>query len=125
MSEVNHVAIMLEYNRPSQRIIVPCTFAFHSILIIAYVATASDPAAAGLARFRLAIDEGTHAMVIETVRLHQVNDVKTVQFASFCICEPEVVPLRITTSVVIRLQNQIVFILVDLDRSSKISAFEP
>lgn len=70
MSEVNNVVIMLEYNRPSQCIVVPCTFAFHSILIIAYVATASDPASAGLARFCLTIEEWAHAMVVETVRLH-------------------------------------------------------
>ena len=63
-------------------------------------------------------------MVVQRVRLDQVNDVKFVILPSFGVRNTEVVPLSIPSCVVIRLQNKIIFILIDLNCSSKISTFK-
>lgn len=60
-------------------------------------------------------------MIVETVRLHKVDDVEAVLFASPSVCNLEVVPLSVPTSVVIRLQNQIILIFVNLDCTAQIS----
>ena len=54
-------------------------------------------------------------MIVKGVRLHKIDDIESVRFACFGVRHSEIVPLSITSSVVIRLQNKIVFIFVNLD----------
>lgn len=63
-------------------------------------------------------------MIIKTVWLYQVDDVKSVKFSSLCVCYSEIVPLSIASCVVIWFQNQVVFVLIDLNSSSKIARFK-
>lgn len=60
-------------------------------------------------------------MVVERVRLHHVDDVEPVGLTRTCVTYPEVVPLGVTSCIIVRLQNQIVFELVNLDGSSQVS----
>ena len=60
-------------------------------------------------------------MVIEGVGLHQVDYVESVQFSGSCVSNSEIVPLSIATCVVVRLQYKVVFIFVDLNRSSQVA----
>ena len=60
-------------------------------------------------------------MVIEGVGLHQVDNVESVQFSGSCVSNSEIVPLSIATCVVVRLQYKVVFIFVDLNRSSQVA----
>lgn len=57
-------------------------------------------------------------MVIKTVRLHQVDNVEPVWLARLCIADSKIVPLGITSGVVVRLEDDIVFKFVNLDRST-------
>ena len=54
-------------------------------------------------------------MIVEGVRLHKIDDIESVRFACFGVRHSEIVPLGITSSVVIRLQNKIVFVFVNLN----------
>ena len=63
-------------------------------------------------------------MVVETVRLHQVDDVEAILLACPSVRDAEVVPLRIASRVIVGLQDQVVFILVHLDGSAQISRFK-
>ena len=44
-------------------------------------------------------------MVVQTIWLEQIDDVKSVGFASNCVLNSKIVPLSVTTRVVIRFQN--------------------
>ena len=57
-------------------------------------------------------------MIVKGVRLHKIDDIESVRFACFGVRHSEIVPLSITSSVVIRLQNKIVFVFINLDGST-------
>ena len=57
-------------------------------------------------------------MIVQRVGLQQIDDVEAVSATSSRIGDPEVVPLGEAASVVVRLQNQVVLELVDLDCAS-------
>ena len=57
-------------------------------------------------------------MVIEGIWLDQINNVESVVLTSFGVRDTEVVPLSVSSCVVIRLQDQIIFVLINLDSSS-------
>ena len=80
--EVDHIAVMLKHDAPRQSVVVAGILPLHCILVIADVPTSTDPAFAGLAGFRLAVDERAHSVVVQAIRLHQVNDVEPVKFPS-------------------------------------------
>ena len=63
-------------------------------------------------------------MVVQRVGLHQVNDVESVRLSGLCICDSKVKPLRVASGVVVRFQNQVILIFVDLDCSAKVSALK-
>ena len=63
-------------------------------------------------------------MVVKGVRLDEIDDVKPVKFASPCISKPEIIPLGVSTRVVIWFQDQVIFVIVDLDCSAQVAAFE-
>ena len=118
MGKVNYVLLVLKSVRPRQSIIVTCVLPLHRVLIVANVSASSLPAFSLLC-CSLRVDKWTHSMIVQTVRFHQVDDVETIGFA-----DPEIEPLGVSTCVVVWLKDQIVFILIDLDRSSKIAAFK-
>lgn len=63
-------------------------------------------------------------MVVKRVRLDQVDDVESVVLTCFSVGYTEVVPLCVTSCVVIRLQDKIILVLIDLNCSSEISTLE-
>lgn len=64
-------------------------------------------------------------MIVEGVRLHQVDDVEAVGLSGFGVAYPEVVPLSVAPGVVVRFKDQVVLEFVDLDCASQIARFEP
>jgi hypothetical protein len=54
-------------------------------------------------------------MVIERVRLHQINNVEFIRLACFGVRDSEVVPLGVASGVVVRLEDQVVLIFIHLD----------
>jgi hypothetical protein len=54
-------------------------------------------------------------VIIEGVRLHEVDDVEPVLLASLYIPDLEIIPLGAAACVVIWFQDEIVFVLIDLN----------
>lgn len=59
-------------------------------------------------------------MVIQGIRLHQVNDIESILLACSCVGDFEVVPLCVASCVVVWLEYQIIFVLVNLDGSAQV-----
>lgn len=57
-------------------------------------------------------------MVVQGIRLHQVDDVESVGFTCSRIGHFEVVPLSVTSSIIIGFENEIILKLVNLNGSS-------
>lgn len=57
------------------------------------------------------VHERFHTGVVETVRLHHVDDVEAVLHVFACVRDGEVEPLRVTSREVVRLQDQVVFVV--------------
>ena len=64
-------------------------------------------------------------MVIERIRFHHVDNVESVSFPSSSVTYPEIVPLSISTRIVVWLQDQIIFKFVDLDSTTEIARLKP
>lgn len=64
-------------------------------------------------------------MVIERIWLHEVDDVEAIGLARFGVAYAEVVPLSVTTCVIIRLEYQIIFELIHLNSPSEVPRFKP
>lgn len=62
-------------------------------------------------------------MVVQTVRLHEINYVKTVWLASFRIADSEIVPLSIAPRVVVWLKDEVILKLINLNCSSQVTSF--
>ena len=64
-------------------------------------------------------------MVVETVRLDQIDDVEFIALTLFGVCESKVKPLgQLHSAAMVELQLQIVFKFTDLGCLVQISAFE-
>ena len=63
-------------------------------------------------------------MVIQTVGLHQVDDVKPVWFSGLRVRNTKVEPLCVTSCVIVWLENQVILVLVHLDCPSQITTFK-
>ena len=105
MSKVHYIGVMLKRDRPRQRVVVSSILTPHRVLVVADIAATTNPALACALGFTLRVDQWSHTVVIERVRLHQVDDVEAVLLASASVGYPEVVPLGIPSCVIIRLQD--------------------
>lgn len=63
-------------------------------------------------------------MIVQRVRLDEIDDVKPIVFASLCIRDAEVKPLRVASGVVVGLEDEVILVFVNLDGSSQIATFE-
>ena len=124
VGKVNNVRIVLESHRPSQSVVIACVLAPHRVLIVTNVSSAPHPAFASSLGLGLRVDQRAHAMIVETVGLHQVDDIEAILLACPRVRDAEVVPLGVASRVIVRLQDQVVFILVHLDGSAQISRFK-
>ena len=72
----------------------------------------------------LGIKEWHHSIIELGVGLHKVDDVKGVFTITPCVAHLEVKPLREVFGAVVRLQDKLVLILVNLNRLSEITRFK-
>ena len=63
-------------------------------------------------------------MIVEAIRLQQVDDIEAVEAASPRIPQTEVIPLTIALCQIIGLENQIVLEHIDLDGTPQVTALE-
>lgn len=124
VSQVDGVVIVIELHTEGQSVIVPRILPFHRILIVTDVTPTAEPTLPTSFCLLLGIDDRTHTMIIEGIWFHHVDDVESVGLASTCVTNPKIVPLSVTSSVIIRLQDQIVFEFINLDCTSEVSRFE-
>ena len=118
MRKVHNVRVMLKSYRPCQSVVIASIFASHGVLIVADVATTSYPAFACAFGLSFGIDEWAHSVIVQTVGLHQVDDIETILLTRPCVCNPEIVPLSVASRIVVRLQDQIILVLVHLNCSA-------
>lgn len=64
-------------------------------------------------------------MVVQAVRLEQVDDVEAIGSVRTRVLHPKVIPLSVPASAIVRLQDQVIFELVDLDGATEVSALKP
>ena len=64
-------------------------------------------------------------MIVKRIWLHQIYNVKPVQLSSFDVLDVEIEPLSVSSSVIVRFQDEIVFVFINLDSSSQVSTLEP
>lgn len=69
MRKVDSVIVIGELNAKSQCEIVSLSFLFHAVLVIANIFASACPAFAKLTCINIAVHQGTHAMIIQRVRL--------------------------------------------------------
>ena len=64
-------------------------------------------------------------MIVETIRLHEVDYVESVLLAGSGIRDAEVVPLSVTAGVIVGFEDQVVLVLVDLDGTPQVARLKP
>ena len=64
-------------------------------------------------------------MIIKGIWLHHVNDIEPVCLSSSRVSNAEIVPLGISPSIIVWLENKIVFELVDLNCTTQITTLKP
>lgn len=83
MSKIHCVLFMLELTLPGKGVVVPLVLATHAVLVVADVVASADPASACFLCLCLGVDERPHAMIVERIRLNEVDDVEPVVLACF------------------------------------------
>jgi hypothetical protein len=64
MREVNSVIIVIELHAERESVVVPGIFAFHAVLVVAYVATAAEPSFSTPFSLLLRVYHGAHPMIV-------------------------------------------------------------
>lgn len=121
MCEIDCIMIMLKLYAKGEGVVVSRILPLHRILIIANIRATSVPTSTASLGFSIGVCYWSHTVVIEGVWFHQIYNVETVGLSSASIRNAEVVPLRISSSVIVWFKYQIILKLINLDGSSKIS----
>ena len=115
MRKVDSVILILEFNAKSKCVIIALSFPLHRVLVVADIFAVPEPPLPKLLGLNFRVHKRLHTMIVETVRLQQINDVETVDAARSRILHSEVIPLSVSTGAIVRLQNYVIFELVHLD----------
>lgn len=103
MSEIDGVILMLENSAEGKGVEVTSVLSFHGVLVVTDVISVSLPAFAIETGFNFRVHEGFHAVVVEGVRLEEVDNVEAIDFPGDNFLDSEVVPLSVASCVVIGL----------------------
>jgi hypothetical protein len=127
MSHINFIIVIKKLNLKRQSVVEASTFFLQGILEIANVGPISVPAntlTILLISCLFRVKQWFHTLVIRTFRLNQIYKVEFVSLSSSGISYSKVVPLCVSSCIMIVLQNQIVFIITNFNSSSQITRFE-
>ena len=101
-------------------------FPFHCILVITDVIAISIPSYSScFISIFSRVKKRFLTLIVRTVRLYQVNDVKLVANVFSRVSDSEVEPLRIICCLIIILKNQVVRVITHIDCPSQVSRLEP
>jgi hypothetical protein len=103
VGKVNYITVMFKSDRPCQSVVIAGILSSHGVLVITDIASAPNPALSSPFSLRFRVDEGAHSVVIQTIRLHQVDYIESILLACSSVGYFKVVPLGVSTRIVIRL----------------------
>ena len=122
MSKVNGVAIVFELHGPGESVVMPRRpLPRNLVLVVANVFARSLPSFACLLRGNLRVHQRLHAVIVQTVRLQEIDDVESVRPACLRVLQTEVEPLIVCLRIVIWLQDEIILEFIDLDGPPQVS----
>ena len=81
------------------------------------------PADVFVSRLPLAVDKNLHALVVQGVRLAEVQHVEA-HLAGDDVAGAEEIPLGVSTSIYIILKQQVIIVIVNFRRSCEITGFK-
>lgn len=103
---------------------VPMDLVADLILVVPNFAAHTVPAEVRRLGCVLAVAEHTHALVVQTVRLGQVDNVKAHFLAFASVADSKEVPLGVAVGINIVLKHEVVFVLAHLDCNQQISGLK-
>ena len=115
---------MVKLHAKCQCIVVSSILSFHRVLIVADISTSSVPTFAASFSFNFWIYHWTHSVIIKRIRLHHVNDIEPVCLSSPRVSNAEIVPLGISSCVIIWFENKIVFEFIYLNRTAQVATLK-
>jgi hypothetical protein len=121
-----------EFESKAERVEEVSTFPFQIVLVVTDVITVSVPAHVLIMdkitvdfRLLLRVNERHHPTVVQTVRFHQVDYHELVLHVLTSVSHRKIVPLSVTDSVPVRVQNQLIVCFSQLNGSSKVPRLKP
>lgn len=120
VAEVDRVVVRLKGVRKCQRVIllvretVSVDLVADMILVVTNLAADAVPAQVILLGQVLTVGEYPHPLVIETIRLSEINNIEPNFVALSRVTDSEEVPLGVPIRINVILEHQIVFIVRDL-----------
>lgn len=117
VGQVDGVVVAVELDAKCQRVVMEGAFALHGVGVVADVFATANPSAIVALGVDLGVEQRFHSVVVEAVGLKQVDYIESVQLVCPRVLDHEVEPLSLPLGVVVRSQDQIVFVVVDLYRS--------
>ena len=121
MCKINRILIVFELYAPCKCVVMKCALTLDGILIITHIFSVSLPPSAIHFGVNFRVKQRFHAVVIKTVGLEQIYDIKPVGFAGTGVLCSEVKPLSLPFCKVIRPQNEIIFVLKNLNGLPQVS----
>ena len=121
MSEIEFIIIMFKLHLESKSVVKTTSLFLHAVLIIANILPFSLPTKSTFAfRFFLRIHQGSHTLVVGALWLDKIDEIELVCYTLSVIAHLEIVPLSIVIRSIVIFQNQVIFVLSNLNSSSKI-----
>mmetsp|Transcript_73066 Transcript_73066/g.161638 ORF Transcript_73066/g.161638 Transcript_73066/m.161638 type:complete len:296 (-) Transcript_73066:884-1771(-) len=127
MREVDHITVVLERDRPSESVVAHAAFVLapDAILVVCDVGAVPHPTSNTLGRLYGRVHERAHAFVVHRGGLHHVDDVEAVRNVLPGVSDSEEVPLRMRLGVIVRVENKVILVVVDLDGPPEVATLEP
>lgn len=124
MSHVYLIIVILKLHLESKSVVEASSLFLERILEVANVLSISVPSdtlAIITLCHLLGVDQRFHALVVRTLRFHQIHKIELVSCEFLSVLDSEVEPLCVCSGVMIVLEDQVVFILPYLDSPPQVS----
>ena len=89
-------------------------FSFEVVLLVNYISASSVPAYVLILPLICAVAEDSHTEIVKTIWLSQIQNIELDLHSFTCVLNFEEIPLGVTVSVYVILQNKVVLIFAHL-----------
>lgn len=124
MCQIHIIIFILELHLKSKGVVEAASLFLQRVLEVAYVLAVTVPAdtlPVVAVRHFLGVEERLHPLIVGALWLHKVYEIELVGCELPCVRHFEVKPLGISCSVMVVLQDQVIFILANLHSAPKVS----